>query len=142
MTARQSWSPWGRTSKTELAGRRSVQLPPKLTTEADCGPTRTELPACNDIEDWAGTEPLACETNTLPLALWALAVGMVAGRRQGSWVRLGAGLVVALGPSALLAVADPSPVRSVVVVLAGAALVAVPAQAQPEQLWPRPSLSQ
>lgn len=63
------------------------------------------------------------EAYTLPVAAWALGVGLVVGRGRGSWERFGAGLVLALGPTALLAVVDPSPVRTVVVVLAGAALV-------------------
>ncbi len=46
-----------------------VHPSPKLTVEDDCGPTMTESPAANCIEDWAGTEPPTRLTKTLPATL-------------------------------------------------------------------------
>lgn len=65
----------------------------------------------------------AVEAYTLPLAAAALAVGLVEGRGRGSWERLGAGLVAAVAPTALLATVDADPLRSVVVVVGATALV-------------------
>ncbi|HEU5149568.1 MAG TPA: hypothetical protein VFU19_03675 [Iamia sp.] len=68
------------------------------------------------------------EAYTLPLAAWALLVGRVAGDRDrtarplGSWARYGIGLLTAAGPTTVLAVLDPRPVRTVAVVAVGSAV--------------------
>ncbi|HMJ79017.1 MAG TPA: hypothetical protein VK507_23735, partial [Iamia sp.] len=59
------------------------------------------------------------EAYTLPLAAWALVVGAVVGRRLGSWERFGIGLLAAAGPTTVLALVDPDPLRTVAVVALG-----------------------
>ncbi|QYG95230.1 hypothetical protein HC251_24230 [Iamia sp. SCSIO 61187] len=63
------------------------------------------------------------EAYTVPLAAWALLVGGVVGARRGlgSWERFGVGLVAAAGPTTVLALVDPDPVRTVAVVALGTA---------------------
>ncbi|HEX7134785.1 MAG TPA: hypothetical protein VF228_19580 [Iamia sp.] len=62
------------------------------------------------------------EAYSLPLAVWALLVGAVVGRRLGSWERFGVGLIAAAGPTTALALVDPDPVRTAAVVAVGAAV--------------------
>jgi hypothetical protein len=62
------------------------------------------------------------EAYTVPLAAWALLVGGVVGRGRGSWERFGIGLLAAAGPTTVLALVDPDPVRTVAVVVVGAAV--------------------
>ncbi|HMN15149.1 MAG TPA: hypothetical protein PKD55_22750, partial [Bellilinea sp.] len=67
-TARHRRSPCGRTSNVVFARRLNWQ-PSNATTEDDCGPTRTVSPAPRRVSGWAGIEPLACDTKTLPETL-------------------------------------------------------------------------
>ncbi|NLV55825.1 MAG: hypothetical protein GXY13_09470, partial [Acidimicrobiales bacterium] len=73
----------------------------------------------------AGADVDVVEAYTVPLALWLLGVGIVLGRGRASWTswaRYGAGLVALVGPTALLAIADVDPARTVVAVVAGTGL--------------------
>lgn len=77
-------------------------------------------------------EIVVAEAYTLPLAAWALLVGAGAGRGfgrgsgtarpLGSWELYGIGLLTAAGPTTVLALLDPDPVRTVGVVALGAAV--------------------
>jgi len=76
----------------------------------------------------AGADVDVVEAYTVPLALWLLGVGIVLGRGRASWTswaRYGAGLVALVGPTALLAIADVDPARTVVAVVAGTGLALV-----------------
>lgn len=75
-----------------------------------------------------GTGISTPEVWTLPPALLALAVGVIAWEQSPStpsWQTVGPGLVLALGPSAVLSASEPDLLRPVLTVLAAAAVCAV-----------------